>query len=174
MLNASTETGESGRVSTLSPVPLWDWMIRRHYLRRWPGVVTLTLGMRCGLDYVGVIVFALPPRETAQRYGGVTWELARLWIEDRIPRNAESWLIGRAIKYIRANHQQVRFLVSYADPTFGHSGGIYKASNWKSDGLTKPASDYECQGRRFSRYSHAPAEAIRVPRVSKWRFFYEV
>lgn len=40
---------------------------------------------------VGVVVFALPPRETAKRYRvKVAWELARLFILDSEPFNAET------------------------------------------------------------------------------------
>lgn len=72
-----------------------DSFIKTHYIGRWPGVCVLVLGLK-HLTVVGTnvrrqadgsfarlcggIVFALPPRETAKRYGGVTWELARLWI----------------------------------------------------------------------------------------------
>lgn len=45
-----------------------DPLVFSHYLKRWPGVVVLTLGMWRGPFIVGVIVFALPPRETAKRY----------------------------------------------------------------------------------------------------------
>lgn len=158
-----------------------DWMIRRHYLKRWPGVEMLTLGLWCDCFLVGVMVFALPPRETMIRYGGETWELARLWVDDSMPRNTESWFIGRAFAHIRQAYKKVEYLVSYADPSFGHVGTIYKATNWKSDGRTdegrkSPRCDYEYAGKRYSRRAHLPDGAMptRVPRVSKYRFVYAV
>ena len=74
-----------------------DSMIRSHYIGKWPGVCVLVLAMWRGALLLGVIVFALPPRETSKRYGGETWELARLWIDDGVPRNGETWLIGKAV-----------------------------------------------------------------------------
>lgn len=60
-----------------------EHLVRRHYLHSWPGVVTAILALMDGGMAIGCIVFALPPRETMVRYGGVsTWELARLFIED--------------------------------------------------------------------------------------------
>lgn len=154
-----------------------DWMIRRHYIGKWPGVPTAVLGYFRD-DYPrGVLVFALPPIETAVRYGGPTWELARLWLEDEEPRNSESWFIARGVRYVRRFHRHVVSLVSYADPSAGHTGTIYRASNWHADGMTdeertSPRFDYEANGRRYSRRSHVPADAevTRIPRVSKYRF----
>jgi hypothetical protein len=158
-------------------------MIKRHYIGKWPGVCVLILVLRRGESSIGVIVFALPPRETAKRYGGVTWELARLWLDDAVPMNAETYLIGRAVRYIRQHHREVVALVSYADPSAGHAGTIYKAANWKSDGRTDqerktPRFDYAdaLTGKRYSRRSHVPegSEIKRIPRISKHRFVYRI
>lgn len=158
-----------------------DSMIRRHYIGKWPGVCVLRLGLRRGPDLLGVIVFALPPRETAKRYGGETWELARLWLDDSVPQNGETYLIAQAVRYIKKRHTAVKVLVSYADPSVGHAGTIYKAANWKADGRTDddrktPRFDYaDAQsGKRYSRRGHIPAgvEIARIARVSKHRFVY--
>lgn len=158
-----------------------DAMIRRHYLGRWPGVVVLSLGLFRDQKALGVIVFALPPRETSVRYGGVTWELARLWVSDEVPMNAETFLIGKAVRYIKRVRPEVKALVSYADPSVGHSGVIYRAANWKADGRTDqerktPRFDYQVAGKRYSRRAHVPSGAVieRVARVSKYRFIYRV
>ena len=160
-----------------------EQMIRRHYIGRWPGVCVLILALKMRGLSLGVIVFALPPRETARRYGGVTWELARLWLDDSVPPNAETYLIGRAVRYIRRNHKEVQILVSYADPSAGHAGTIYKAANWASDGRTDqerktPRFDYAdaTTGKRYSRRGHVPdgTTIVRIPRVSKHRFVYRL
>lgn len=156
-----------------------DWMVRRHYLGKWPGVCVLTMALRHQGRAVGVIVFALPPRETSTRYGGVTWELARLWIDDSIPSNAETYVIAAAARYIKRTRREVKYLVSYADPSVGHSGLIYRAAGWQEDGRTDqgrktPRFDYEdaVTGKHYSRRSHVPEGAMlrRVPRVSKPRY----
>jgi len=144
-------------------------------------VVTLILALNHNGRRRGGIVFALPPRETSMRYGGMTWELARLWLDDRVPRNAESWLIAQAIRHIRQHRPEVKFLVSYADPSAGHRGTVYKAANWQPDGSTDddrktPRFDYADAdtGKKYSRRGHVPEGVTiqRVPRVSKLRFFY--
>lgn len=135
----------------------------------------------------GAVVFALPPKQTAVRYGALSWELARLFLVDGMPKNAETWVIAQAVRYIKRCHPDVRMLVSYADPSAGHQGVIYKAANWKPDGCTDegrktPRFDYVVRGsdllgettHRFSRAAHKPegVGADRLPRVSKLRFIY--
>ncbi len=156
-----------------------DWMLREHYLGCWPGVTVAHLAVFCGETPVGCIVYALPPRETMKRYGGMTWELARLWLHDALPRNAETWVIGKSVKWIKRHRPDVVSLVSYADPKQGHAGVIYKAANWQEDGRTDmerktPRFDYRDKhsGKIYSRRGHVPegAEIERAPRHSKWRF----
>lgn len=154
-------------------------LIKRHYLGKWPGVSVCSLGMYCQDWLAGVLVFALPPSETSMRYGMATWELARLWIHDDVPGNAETWLIGQSVKHVRRHHPEVEMLVSYADPSAGHTGTIYRAANWKTDGRTdderkSPRCDLMVDGKVYSRWSHVPSGAVcvRVPRVSKYRFIY--
>ncbi len=139
-----------------------------------------TLGLFRDETPVGVIVFALPPRETCKRYGvSVCWELARLFIEDSEPKNTETWFVSRAIRWVKVTRSEVECLVSYADPSVGHSGVIYRAGNWIADGRTdqerkSPRCDYEADGKRYSRRGHIPEGLVitRVPRVSKFRFVY--
>lgn len=140
------------------------------------------LALRDAERVIGCIVFALPPRETMKRYNvKIAWELARLFIEDCTPRNAESWFVARAIRWVRDHRPEVECLVSYADPSAGHSGTIYKAGNWIHDGRTDqerktPRFDYgnPTTGQRYSRRSHVPSGIVptHLPRVSKFRYVY--
>jgi hypothetical protein len=159
-----------------------DGMIRQHYLGKWPAVVVCRHALYVDRIAMGCIVWALPPRETCKRYGGVTWELARLWVDDCIPKNVETWLISKAVKLIKREHSEVEVLVSYADPSMGHSGCVYRAANWESDGMTDQErktsrSDYVDEtGKRYSRKGHVPAGVFvsRIPRVSKFRYVYRL
>jgi hypothetical protein len=55
--------------------------------------------------------------------------LARLYLVDELPKNAESRVLGIVTREMRRRHH-VRALLSYADPAVGHSGTIYKAAGW--------------------------------------------
>lgn len=113
-----------------------------------------------------------------QRYGGETWELARLYLIDSAPKNSESCTISKSVGYIRKHFPSVKFLVSYADPSVNHHGTVYKAAGWKPDGRTdderkSPRFDYSVDGKVYSRKSHIPSGSVvkKVPRVSKFRFY---
>ncbi len=170
-----------------------DHLVRAHYLHKWPGVVTMTLALMEGSIPIGTIVFAMPPRETMVRYRvDLAWELARLFILDCTPKNTESWFIARAVEFVRKNRPDVGLLVSYADPSAGHSGTIYRAANWIADGCTDQgrktarfdyAGQEECLSTLFgeesrtahySRKAHVPEGVVitRTPRVSKPRFVF--
>jgi hypothetical protein len=75
----------------------------------------------------------------------------------------------------------VKALVSYADPSHGHSGTIYRAANWQQDGRTDqerktPRFDYGVGEKIYSRRSHVPegVAVLRIPRVSKFRYVYRL
>ena len=153
------------------------WMVRRHYLHKWPAVATAIIALCRDDRPVGCVIFAEAPRETSIRYGGKTWELARLWVDDAEPRNTESWFLARAVRLVRRLCPSVVCLVSYADPSVGHVGTVYRAANWTPDGNTDaerktPRFDYIAGGKRYQRRSQVPSGVAveRVPRVSKARY----
>jgi hypothetical protein len=153
--------------------------VQAHYLKKRPAIVLLSLGIFSFEKLVGMVLYSAPPKQSDVRYGGKTWELARLYLLDEVPKNAETWAISGSVKHIRKNYPDVYALVSYADPSAGHSGTIYRAANWVPDGRTDenrktPRCDYvdARTGKRYGRRGNVPADACltRVPRVSKFRF----
>jgi len=163
------------------PCSITDAMpfVKKHYLHKRPAIIRLCLMAMCEWRAIGCVVYSDPPRECSVRYGGVTWELSRLYLLDFIPRNAETWLIGQSVKYIKKHHQEVQCLVSYADPIAGHAGTIYRAANWRYDGdtdagrLTPRCDYYDARtGQKYGRKGNMPDGAVveRKPRTSKHRF----
>ena len=57
-------------------------------------------------------------------------ELRRLCCIDDTPKNTESYFIGRTLRWMK-NNTDIKKVISYADKTYNHEGGIYKASNFK-------------------------------------------
>jgi len=160
-----------------------DAFIKAHYLGKRPAIVLLCLAMERGEELLGCVIYSAPPREADKRYGGKTWELARLYLLDEVPKNAETWLIGKSVKWIKRHNPEVRHLLSYADPSAGHRGTIYRAANWRLDGMTDderktPRCDYydDRTGKKYGRRGNMPLDAVvvRKPRVSKWRFTLEM
>ena len=75
-------------------------------------------------------------------------ELRRLCCVDDTPKNAESFFIGKTLKLLN-QHWGNGTVVSYADKEYGHSGVIYKASNFEMVGEIKGARVIIFNGKRY-------------------------
>lgn len=75
-------------------------------------------------------------------------ELRRLCCVDDTPKNTESFFIGKSIRYL-TKRTSIKKIVSYADPTWGHEGTIYKASNFKFLGKTSRGKVIEYDNKRY-------------------------
>jgi len=62
-------------------------------------------------------------------------ELRRLCCIDDTPKNTESYFISKTLKWLILN-TNVKKIISYADPEYGHNGLIYQASNFEHIGMT--------------------------------------
>ena len=122
--------------------------MREHYLHRRTSV-SYAFGLYDDEELVGVVTFGTPPSRHLQISACRTnpelvVELNRLWVDDRMPRNTESWFIARALKLLPP-----LIVVSYADTKFGHWGHMYRAANFFYAGYT----DME---RKTPRYDYIP------------------
>jgi len=70
------------------------------------------------------------------------YELTRLWIDDSVPKNGESFLISNSLKLL-----DKEIVISYADSAYDHLGIVYQSSNWHYIGMNKRhASDLAIKG----------------------------
>ncbi len=70
-------------------------------------------------------------------------ELDRFCIDPRFQKkNFATWFLSKCIKLVFSEFKNVSELVSFSDPTFGHEGIIYKASNWIFVGKTSSSYHY--------------------------------
>lgn len=63
-----------------------------------------------------------------------TIELLRLCIPYYVIRPFGCDFLKLCYKYIRANHPEIKELISFADPSVGHNGGIYRMAGWQKAG----------------------------------------
>lgn len=75
-------------------------------------------------------------------------ELKRLCCIDNTPKNTESYFIGYTLRWLKKN-TTVKKVISYADSSFGHTGIIYKASNFEYLGTTQPGKVIIYKGERY-------------------------
>src|SRR5262245_650672 len=78
-------------------------------------------------DEHGVMVLAKPTSRRLPHDG--TWlELSR-WCLVGTP-NGGSKQFRAVTRWLRSDHREVTTLISYSDPSVGHTGALYKACNW--------------------------------------------
>jgi hypothetical protein len=75
-------------------------------------------------------------------------ELRRLCCIDDTPKNTESYFIGATLRWLKKNTPH-RVVVSYADAEYGHTGIIYKASNFALEGKRPGAKVILFNGKRY-------------------------
>lgn len=75
-------------------------------------------------------------------------ELRRLCCIDDTPKNTESYFIGATLRWLKKN-TKLKNVVSYADIEHGHSGVIYKASNFILNGKRAGARVILFEGKRY-------------------------
>lgn len=108
------------------------WLRARHYLHRNPNrpSVRLVFGVFTEeQDRVGCLVWGRPVARLEDQVH--TLELARMFLEDVCPRNSESYVLGRCVRWIRQHMPEIHRLIAYADPSAGHTGTIYRAVGWE-------------------------------------------
>ena len=76
-------------------------------------------------------------------------ELRRLCCIDDTPKNTESYFIGKALKHLKKDWNKTGVVVSYADKEHGHTGIIYKASNFIMIGEIKGSKVIVYNGKTY-------------------------
>ena len=75
-------------------------------------------------------------------------ELRRLVLIDDTPKNTESFFIGYTLRWLSKN-TNIKTIVSYADPNYGHSGIVYRATNFTHVGMTSPGRVIMYKGKKY-------------------------
>ena len=101
-------------------------------------------------ELIGAIMYARPSMPaTANKYNPINpdrcFELRRLVCVDDTPKNTESYFISQCHKWTRQN-TNIEVIVSFADLEEGHTGVIYKASNFHYLGQTGGGSKLMVDG----------------------------
>ena len=114
-----------------------------HYLKTRPSGVQHVFGLfNEASELIGVATFGRFSRlQSQEKYVGCL-ELSRLYAVDEAPKNTESFFLGACLRWLK-KHTDIGGVISYADPTEGHQGTIYRAANFKEIGKTRPSYHYE-------------------------------
>jgi hypothetical protein len=131
-------------------IPAWtaqSLVVRHHYLhRKAPCSVAFGL-LDPDANIRGVVIYGTPSSAPLRsgiagpEYADKVCELTRLWIDDAVPRNGESYLIGNTVR--KAGKPIV---VSFAEIEQGHVGIVYQATNWLYTGLSAKRTNWTIDG----------------------------
>ena len=111
------------------------FICQHHYAKGCQRTTTAAYGLFEREWLIGVLMFACPCSEAVRskpfgpEYRDHVTELHRLAILDVTPKNTESWFIARCLNKLKEDRPHIWAVPSFADPTFGHVGTIYQATN---------------------------------------------
>ena len=104
----------------------------RHYLSSYPGGVLMNFGIFVEGALMGVAVLSAGSANLHRLFSGAknleVACLARLWLDDRLGRNAENRTLGIIIRQLRRYQSTIKAVVAYSDPEAGHTGTIYRGT----------------------------------------------
>lgn len=121
-------------------------IVREHYLHR-KAPCSNAFGLFLKGEIKGIVCYGTPSSAPLRRgIAGIenasnVVELTRLWVCDSVPKNGESFLIGRTIK-----NAGKEIIVSYAEIQQGHLGVVYQATNWIYTGLSAKRTNWTIEG----------------------------
>ena len=102
---------------------------------------------------IGAMMYAHPSMPaTAAKYNPINHdkclELRRLVCIDDTPKNTESYFIGKTLRWLKRNTDK-EVIVSFADQYHGHTGVIYKATNFEHYGETSKGTILMVDGKEM-------------------------
>ena len=146
-------------------------IVKYHYSKQWTKV-TYCLGLfyenqtehkffgGVNETLVGIICYGDP---IGRNCGGsisdllerdAVMELVRLFVFDGYGCNIESWFVAKSFEWLRENAKHLRALISYSDPSKGHLGQIYQATNWLYQRNIKTNTSFSFKWEEDGKWQH--------------------
>lgn len=153
-----------------------DLVIRNHYLhRKCPCSYAFGLFDK-NSNIVGAVVYGVSCSSTLLK--GIcgeeemhnVYELNRLWVDDNVPKNGESYLIAHTIPLL-----DKEIIVSFADTSQNHIGYVYQASNFLYCGLSAKFRDPKVkglEGQHHATYAHGMTMKQVIEKYGKENVYY--
>ena len=156
-----------------------ELVVAHHYSRGGSNTATFRHGLfrLDAPDQCLGVAWWIPPTKTAAQSVDENWQqvinLTRLVIVPGVPTNAASYLLGRSISIIRRDGRY-KTLLTYADEGQGHTGAIYRATNWTYVGTKAGDPVYlSPEGRHVARkaggHTRTNAEMLHLGYVNTGR-----
>jgi hypothetical protein len=120
-----------------------------HYSRRMPMPPIVKIGAWEDGRYIGCVLFARGANQNIGTPYGLSQteccELVRVALREHA--TPVTRIVAIAMRFLRRNAPGIRLVVSYADPSEGHHGGIYQGGGWTYTGRSSESTQYLEDGR---------------------------
>lgn len=151
-----------------------------HYAKRMVTGKTIKIGVWENEKFIGCLIYGRGANNNALKKYGLSitegCELMRVALKKHESSVTKIMSISR--KLLLKNSQNLKIIISYADPAQGHEGTIYKADNWVYEGLTEKVDYYiNSKGKelhwRNARFAQKRGEKLRMfYRPGKHKYIY--
>lgn len=115
-----------------------------HYSQSLPTPPLVKVGVWEDDRYIGCVLFSRGANNNIGKSYGLrsteVAELTRVALDKHI--SPVSRIVAVAIRFLRTQSDGLRLIVSYADPSHGHVGGIYQAGGWMYVGQSPSSVEY--------------------------------
>lgn len=115
-----------------------------HYSKSVPVPPLVKVGAWEDGCYIGVVMFSRGANNNLLKPFGLSQvegcELTRIALTSH--RSPVSRIVRLAIAFLKRNSPSLRLIVSFADPSAGHHGGVYQAGNWVYTGRQPATVEY--------------------------------
>lgn len=123
--------------------------INWHYSKCVPVGKLVKVGAWENNQYIGVVIFGRGATPNLGKPYNLKQEecveLVRIALTSHI--TPVSKIVKYALIFLKKNSPNLRLVVSFADQSQGHHGGIYQAGNWVYNGAGSPANFYMIHGK---------------------------
>jgi hypothetical protein len=162
---------ENYYIERISYSQAMEIVVANHYLHR-KAPCSMAFGLFHKDDAItclGVVVYGTPASNALVKgICGVieaknVYELTRLWVDDLVPKNGESFLIGNSLRFL-----DKEIIVSYADSSQKHIGIVYQATNWIYTGLSDRHVEWRLDGDSSQHSRHLFDEFGGVSNAKKF------
>lgn len=122
-----------------------------HYSGTLPSASMYVVGVWEASRFIGVIIFSKGATlQIGSPYGLPSSEVVELTrIALAAHDNPVSMYMSAAVKLLKRDNPRLRLIVSYADPSAGHHGGIYQAAGWVYVGEAGVTNEIVVNGKQM-------------------------
>lgn len=132
--------------------------------------------------FIGVVVFGHGANPNIGTPYGLTInecvELTRIALKKN-HKTPVSKIVKIALSFLRKSQPKLRLIVSYADQSQGHHGGVYQAGNWIYVGSMKGVPSLKYKGKvwhakalrtSYPKLSHSSPDVEKIPAGDKHKY----